>query len=668
MEAFGKYEVVEKIGEGGFGTVYLGQDPHLKRRVAIKTCDVATRDEDRKRFFREAEISAKLQHPNITTIYEFGFEGDLPFFVQEYLTGEDLSSLIGSKTNISLSQRLEILLDIAGALGYAHDQGVVHRDVKPANIRIQDDGSVKIMDFGIARITESDTRLTKTGFSVGTAAYLAPEQIEGEVAGPASDIFAYGLVAYELLTFHRAFKGPTVSAMMYQILHLEPDPVSTLQPRCPPRLEDVVSRCLAKELTERYRSFDEVRADLLEVAADLGVPVEETGVLQSHRHRRTASARDSRVDLTQPTRTMVTPKSGDVSAEDSQVKSGAPTGEVSPSAGRSKGLVAALIAIVLVAGFFAWRWMDDRNSNSPRVEPETTLETSALEAPAEEVLPTSEDVRLGSETTGEQPVAVASTTEDPPTVAPTSTRDEVGELLKEAEASSLQALRDAEASGARQLATDAFGRGQRQRARALELRAEDPRGAIHAFWESRELFGEARLVAQRKEGERRTQLATEEAAKAAAEAARIQALETAKKAESVPAVVATQPPEEPTKAAESIPKPPPAVINPEGAIEAALKRYELAYEQRSEEGLLEIWPSIDKGRLDNIGRAFSQYRTLDLTISRCDIEFVGNSRATARCQVRQVADLVGGQHVDNETETLFRLAQASDGSWLIEGL
>jgi serine/threonine protein kinase len=267
------------------------------------------------------------------------------------------------------------------------------------------------MDFGIARITDSDTRLTKTGFSVGTAAYLAPEQIEGEVAGPASDIFAYGLVAYELLTFHRAFKGPTVSSLMYQILHSEPDPISTLQPRCPQLLEDVISRCLAKELDQRYRSFDEVRADLLEVAADLGVAVEESGVLQSRRHRRTAvpSAGYSKTDLTQPTRAMVTPKPGKVRgaaepASESIAADGiAPSGlsgssESSRSSGLSKGVLAVLLVVALVGGFVLWRWLGDRETAGPVVDSGTVVESSGAEVSAEEDLPAPREALADQET------------------------------------------------------------------------------------------------------------------------------------------------------------------------------------------------------------------------------------------------------------------------------
>ena len=260
-EIFGKYEVVEKIGEGGFGKVYKGRDPDLKRYAAIKTCTSEDRHL-RQRFFREAEIAASLQHPNITTIYDFDYHDGTPYLVQEYLAGEDLDHKIRRGEQIDVRSKLGILLQVAAGLAYAHQQGVVHRDVKPANVRILDDGHVKIMDFGIAKLLTAEHQLTQTGMAMGTAGYLPPEQIRGEAIDSRADIFSFGVLAYELMTYRRPFTGDDLSSILYRIAHEEPAPITELWPECPPRLAATIGRCLAKKPADRFASFAEVIAEI----------------------------------------------------------------------------------------------------------------------------------------------------------------------------------------------------------------------------------------------------------------------------------------------------------------------------------------------------------------------------------------------------------------------
>ncbi|MGB6336587.1 MAG: serine/threonine-protein kinase, partial [Thermoanaerobaculia bacterium] len=178
-ERLGKYEIVEKIGDGGFGVVYQGYDPYIKRYIALKTC-TSPDGEVRERFFREAEISGRLDHPNIVRVLDFGIHGDTPFLVQEFLQGQNLDRKIRDRQFLPYSEQLLILMQIARGLEYAHSMGVIHRDVKPSNIQILTDGTAKIMDFGIAILHQMDSRVTREGMAVGTAAYLAPEQIRGE--------------------------------------------------------------------------------------------------------------------------------------------------------------------------------------------------------------------------------------------------------------------------------------------------------------------------------------------------------------------------------------------------------------------------------------------------------------------------------------------------------
>lgn len=260
-KAFGKYQVAELIGEGGFGRVFKGMDPDLKRPVAIKTCSLAE-PEMRDRFFKEAEIAAKLHHPNITTVYDFGREGDEPYLVQEYLTGEDLDNLMEQEGAIPLPTKIDYLIQVGEGLGHAHKHGVIHRDVKPANIRILDDGQVRIMDFGIARLVEETQRFTQAGMTIGTAGYLSPEQLQGLEVDHRADIFSFGVLAYELVLNQAPFEGESISALFYSIAHDDPAPIREVWPDCPSALALCISRCLEKDPDARYRDFGEVTRDL----------------------------------------------------------------------------------------------------------------------------------------------------------------------------------------------------------------------------------------------------------------------------------------------------------------------------------------------------------------------------------------------------------------------
>src|SRR6185503_3529440 len=263
-----KYEVLEKIAEGGFGTVYKARDPFIKRLVAIKTCSVADEDMAR-RFFREAEIAGRFDHPNVTIVHDFGVEDQTAYLVQEYLTGEDLLQKIRRRDPLPLRQKVEYLVQVAHGLAYAHSQQVIHRDIKPANLRVLETGHVKILDFGIAKLATSATQLTQKGMAVGTLGYLSPEQLRDQELDTRTDIFSFGVVAYELLTYTRPFQGKQLSALMDEILHRTPPPVVSYVVGCPPSLERVVTGCLEKDRERRYQTFDEVAADLEEVRREL---------------------------------------------------------------------------------------------------------------------------------------------------------------------------------------------------------------------------------------------------------------------------------------------------------------------------------------------------------------------------------------------------------------
>ncbi len=260
----GKYEIVSKIGAGGFGTVYEAFDPLIQRKVAIKTCEVGS-PEIRARTFQEAQLAGRLQHPNITTVYEFGVEEDVPYIVQEFLPGEDLDRLISRGEPVHLADKLKILVGVALGLEYAHKAGVMHRDIKPANIRVLEGYAIKIMDFGIAKSADRETDITKAGVAVGSAGYMSPEQICGDPVDHRTDIFSFGLSAYELLTRQKAFRSDNLFKLLENIVKEEPPPLEEFAPDTPAALAEIVRRCMRKEPSERFQTARELRDALLEV-------------------------------------------------------------------------------------------------------------------------------------------------------------------------------------------------------------------------------------------------------------------------------------------------------------------------------------------------------------------------------------------------------------------
>jgi serine/threonine protein kinase len=267
MDKIGKYEIREQLGRGGMGAVYRAYDPVMDREVAIKVIlDVALDvPEIKERFYREARTAGKLSHENITIIHDVGEEHGRPFIVMEYLTGSDLRTLLERQQPISAMQKIDIAIQICRGLAFSHSRDVVHRDVKPANIRILDDGRVKIMDFGIARLGSS--ALTSTGAVMGTPYYMSPEQIQGKKADCRSDIFSCGVLLFELFTSQKPFRGEEPTSVMYKIVHEEPEGITELPRLYPEQLSAIVSRMLNKNPTERYQNLDDVVHEL-EMARD----------------------------------------------------------------------------------------------------------------------------------------------------------------------------------------------------------------------------------------------------------------------------------------------------------------------------------------------------------------------------------------------------------------
>ncbi|MBT9591026.1 MAG: protein kinase [Thiobacillus sp.] len=260
----GRYEVIAPLGQGAMGTVYKAVDPLIERTVAIKTISLNLSNEERaefeERFYREAKSAGRLNHPNIVTIYDVGETGDIAYIAMEYLEGESLREMLDSGVVLPVEMIGKIAARIASALNYAHENFVVHRDIKPANIMITPNRNVKIMDFGIAQIpTGSRTQL---GTVLGSPKYMAPEQVAGQATDGKTDIFALGVVLYEMLTGTTPFNGDNLSAIMYKILNEDPTPPSVINPRVPPIFDRIVSRALAKRPEDRYQTAREFAQDL----------------------------------------------------------------------------------------------------------------------------------------------------------------------------------------------------------------------------------------------------------------------------------------------------------------------------------------------------------------------------------------------------------------------
>ena len=271
LKKLGRYDLTRVLGKGAMGLVYEGRDPNLNRRVAIKTIKVDNlSDEAAKeyevRFRTEAHSAARLQHPNIVSVYDSDRDGDIAFLVLEFVEGDDLKHHLDKGGVYTLAQTLGIMQDLLSALAYAHKQKIVHRDIKPANLLVQANGRIKLADFGVARIQDSGDATRTQGSIVGTLKYMSPEQLEGRPIDARADLFAAGVVLYQLLTGKRPFDGDTDFAVIQNIVGLTPPAATFHNPGLPRAMDAVVAKALAKSRDQRFTSAEEF-ADALMLAS-----------------------------------------------------------------------------------------------------------------------------------------------------------------------------------------------------------------------------------------------------------------------------------------------------------------------------------------------------------------------------------------------------------------
>lgn len=273
IDHIGPYQLGTKLGAGGMGEVYLARDTRLDRQVAIKILprEFSSDPERRRRFLREAKAASALNHPNIVTVHDFGSEGEIDYLVMEYVSGKPLDRLI-PHNGLKAREALQYGIQIADAVGCAHAAGILHRDLKPANVIVMGNGTVKVLDFGLAKVITSDvTRSidTRDGMILGTAAYMSPEQAEGKPVDVRSDIFSFGSMLYELVTGSRPFHRDSVASTIAAIVHDEPQPASVAADDVPAELGSVIQRCLRKDPTQRFGTMAEVKAALENVRDDV---------------------------------------------------------------------------------------------------------------------------------------------------------------------------------------------------------------------------------------------------------------------------------------------------------------------------------------------------------------------------------------------------------------
>ena len=719
MKSVGRYEIIEKLGQGGMGTVYKAFDPLLTRVVAIKVISgqLDTQPEHRERFFREARAAAQLSHRNIITIHDLGEHEGAPFLAMEYLEGRDLDRRLRDREPMSLAQKLELALSIAEGICHAHACGVVHRDIKPANVFVTNDGAVKILDFGLARLVSSD--MTRSGLMVGTVNYMAPEQLRGEKSDHRADIFAYGVLLYELLAGKRPFQGDTAASTMYKILHESPEPLGLVDPLLTAPLTTLVERAIAKAREDRYQHMTDLLRDLdaayeplsgsmrrlgnrvVSVARPITdpmavtqltpvprpeaptiseetVPVDDAWKLAEGSLPQTATVMRAPAAGSTPLRSGSTPSVGGQGATD-------PVPAAPPASPRRAVMLAgmALLAALAAIGVYSLR-----QPASPVIEVASPA-TREAGAPAPQPSPTVDSVpserqpASGAEATPTQAprVAEASPTQSRGVEAPTpqsqgearaaelARQERAARQARDASALAVERQRanaaiagveaaraGADASGARDLASQLYADAQRQEALAREdLRQERYLAAASRLDATASLYKSAEVAARTEADVRATRARIqEENRRRTEEAARA----------TPPPAPRVEPRPEPARPEPVTPAP--AGPPPQEVIATVVDRYRTALEQRNMAALKAVWPGLSGPQQAAIESDFANARSIEVQLSSPRVTISGTTATVVTRRQYQLRTR-DGQQLRSESITTMTLRQ-NGSAWVIESV
>jgi serine/threonine protein kinase len=704
VKSVGRYEIIEKLGQGGMGTVYKAFDPLLTRVVAIKVISgqLDTQPEHRERFFREARAAAQLSHRNIITIHDLGEHEGAPFLAMEYLEGRDLDRRLRDREPMSLAQKLELALSIAEGICHAHACGVVHRDIKPANVFVTNDGLVKILDFGLARLVSSD--MTRSGLMVGTVNYMAPEQLRGEKSDHRADIFAYGVLLHELLAGRRPFQGDTAAATMYKILHESPEPLALLDPMLTPPLTTLVERAMAKAREDRYQHMTDLLRDLesayeplsgsirrltnrVSVARPIADPMAVTQLTPVPLAPDAPTISEETVPVDDAwqlargslpqTATVMPPPASPPSRPVPPVA----TGPGAPGVGAPRQPVARVVIIVgmalLVAlaaiGVYSLRGPASGGAETP--PPQAQPDARVAEAPA----PQAQADTRGAEVAPPQARADARGAEAPPP----QTR---AERTTEAARATESARQERAARQVREASTAA----DRQRATAAMAAIEAARAGADAV-NGRELAAQLYTAAERQESLAREDLRQERFLAAAgrldAAASLYKSAESAARAEADLRATRARIQEDNRRRAEEAARTPPPAPRveprpepvrpepvpaapvsppPQEAIAAVIDRYRAALEQRSMNALKAVWPGLSGAQQAAIESDFANARSIEVQLASPRITVSGGTATVVTRRQYQLRTR-DGQQLRSESITTMTLRQ-SGSAWVIESV
>ncbi len=637
------------------GVVYRAHDTLLERVVALKVIATTIHDnpELRERFFREARAAGQLSHRNIITIHDLGEHEGQPYLAMECLAGEDLQHRLARADPMSFARKLEVAAEISDGLAYAHRHGVIHRDVKPANIFITDEGVVKLLDFGLARMVASE--VTASNMMLGTLNYMAPEQVRGERSDHRADIFAFGVVLYEVLCGRKAFQGDSYATTLYKILQEAPEPLLSIDPALPPEAVRIVEKSLAKPLDERYQDMTEVGRDL--------------AILRQMSRPDTPAAHPVTGRYPTPLPPGASgPTGASVPAVPVPTPPPAPPSlsPARPWSGRSASLLGAF-AVLAVAGVAAG-WF--ARSGTPA--PNQAATQAAAPPAAEAVVPPQ-----AAEPTASAPVAApapASTPAPPPAASDPAAPDRA--LAEDARSEMSRAKSAARGAGTRARQSPAYLAALAAEQEGLRLlRGGRATEAVAKFYQAAGLFSSAELTAAAPPGPAVER--PDPPAQAAPPAARGSDAAPEPPAASPPATPARPEPVEspapspPPQPKREAPAPaPPVAAEPataaEDGIRDLLTEYEHALEGRSVAAMKRIWPSLDGGQEAALRNEFANARSIDVTIESPRIVLSGAAGTVTFIRRYQLLT-VDSQRLMTTSRTTMTVRRA-ENAWVIERL